>query len=122
MKLIVIPSHWRVKRSTPFFTKDSVPSALLTHHNTASGIYGQICVMQGTVTFYGFAGEAATEPEQEIVINAGEFAVSPPQYWHKVVLSDDAQFNINFWAENIDDKGKLMNRSKIHNQDINLSS
>nr|WP_255016864.1 DUF1971 domain-containing protein [Psychrobacter sp. PraFG1]UTT87722.1 DUF1971 domain-containing protein [Psychrobacter sp. PraFG1] len=51
MSPIVIPSHWRVKRSTPFFTKDNIPPALLTHHNTAAGIYGQICVMQGTVTF-----------------------------------------------------------------------
>ena len=70
----VIPSHWRVKRSTPFFTKDNVPTALLTHHNTATGIFGQICVMQGVVTFYGFASEEATEPEKTIVIKAGEFA------------------------------------------------
>ncbi|MGQ7152943.1 DUF1971 domain-containing protein, partial [Escherichia coli] len=25
---------------------------------------------------------------------AGAFATSPPQYWHRVELSDDAQFNI----------------------------
>ncbi|PMC21683.1 cytoplasmic protein, partial [Klebsiella aerogenes] len=24
---------------------------------------------------------------------------SPPQYWHRIELSDDAQFNINFWVE-----------------------
>lgn len=99
MSHLTIPSHWKIKRSTHFFTKDNIPKALLTHHNTAEGVFGQICVMQGTVTFYGFANEAATEPEQTIVINAGQFATSPPQYWHKVELSDDAQFNINFWAE-----------------------
>ena len=114
----VIPSHWRVKRSTPFFTKDNVPQALLTHHNTAEGVFGQICVMQGVVTFYGFANEEATEPEQKVVIQAGQFAVSPPQYWHRVELSDDAQFNINFWTENDDGSNKMFNSSKIHTKPI----
>ncbi|MFC3332104.1 DUF1971 domain-containing protein [Paenalcaligenes hominis] len=77
MSHIVIPKHWKIKRSTHFFTKDNVPKALLTHHNTAAGVYGQICVMQGTVIFYGFANETDTTPEQTIVIQAGQFAVSP---------------------------------------------
>ena len=119
----IIPSHWRVKRSTPFFTKDTVPAALLTHHNTAKGIFGQICVMQGVVTFYGFASEEATEPEKTIVIKAGEFATTPPQYWHRVELSDDAQFNINFWADPTtteeSDSNKMFNSSKIHSKPIN---
>ncbi|WP_230656306.1 DUF1971 domain-containing protein [Psychrobacter sp. I-STPA10] len=118
----IIPSHWRVKRSTPFFTKDNIPEALLTHHNTAAGIFGQICVMQGVVTFYGFASEEATEPEKTIIIKAGEFATTPPQYWHRVELSDDAQFNINFWADPTDTKesasNKLFNSSKIHSKPI----
>lgn len=94
-----IPRHWTIQRSTPFFTKDNIPAGLLSHHNTAEGVFGQICVMEGTVTFYGFANADATEPEQVIVIEAGQFATSPPQYWHRVELSDDAQFNINFWSE-----------------------
>ena len=93
-----IPKDWVIKCSTPFFTKENVPSALLTHHNTAAGVFGQLCVMEGTVTYYGFTDENATEPEIKVVINAGAFATSPPQYWHRVELSDDAQFNINFWV------------------------
>lgn len=116
MKQVTIPSHWKIKRSTHFFTKDNVPQALLTHHNTREGVYGQICVMQGTLIFYGFANESDTSPEKTIEIKAGEFAVSPPQYWHRVVLSDDAQFNINFWTDpDVDTKGTL-NTSRLHNQ------
>lgn len=96
MSHLRIPASWKVKRSTPFFTKQNVPAALLTHHNTAAGVFGQLCVMEGTVTYYGFADEQATEPEAKVVINAGQFATSPPQYWHRIELSDDAQFNINF--------------------------
>lgn len=66
MNDVIIPSHWKIKRSTHFFTKNNIPKALLTHHNTAEGVFGQICVMQGTVTFYGFANEAATAPEKRL--------------------------------------------------------
>ncbi len=59
------PADWKVKRSTPFFTKENVPAALLSHHNTAAGVFGQLCVMEGTVTYYGFANEQATEPEKK---------------------------------------------------------
>lgn len=114
----IIPSHWKIRSSTHFFTKENVPKALLTHHNTAEGVFGQICVMQGTVTFYGFANEAATEPEQVIVIEEGCFAISPPQYWHRVELSDDAQFNINFWADPKSANKSLFKSSRIHTKPI----
>lgn len=63
--------------------------------------------MEGTVTYYGFANEQAEEPEIKLVISAGEFATSPPQYWHRVELSDDARFNIHFWAEQADSSQPL---------------
>ncbi|MGF1703331.1 DUF1971 domain-containing protein [Photobacterium makurazakiensis] len=94
-----IPANWTIQRSTPFFTQDNVPAALLSHHNTAEGVFGQLCVMEGVVTYYGFADSEATEHEVKVVIKAGEFATSPPQYWHRIELSDDAQFNINFWSD-----------------------
>lgn len=50
MSHLRIPANWKVKRSTPFFTKENVPAALLSHHNTAAGVFGQLCVMEGTVT------------------------------------------------------------------------
>ena len=104
-----IPPHWTIQRSTPFFTKDNVPKALLNRHNTADGVFGQICVMEGTVTYYGFPGRDAATPEITITIEAGQFATSPPQYWHRVELSDDAQFNINFWSEDRQKNRPLLN-------------
>ncbi|ART83738.1 hypothetical protein CBP31_14745 [Oceanisphaera profunda] len=118
MNNVIIPSHWKIKRSTHFFTKNNIPKALLTHHNTAEGVFGQICVMQGTVTFYGFANEAATAPEKTVVIQAGQFAVSPPQYWHRVELSDDAQFNINFWSETDTGNKAMFKSSRVHSKPI----
>ncbi|MDD9154705.1 DUF1971 domain-containing protein [Aliivibrio sp. S4TY2] len=111
MSHLRIPKNWTIQRSTPFFTKDNVPDALLTHHNTAAEVFGQLCVMEGVVTYYGFANAEATEPEIKVVINAGQFATSPPQYWHRIELSDDAQFNINFWSDR-DKTGKKMFNAK----------
>ena len=99
MSHLRIPKNWTVQRSTPFFTKENVPQALLSYHNTAAGVFGQLCVMEGQVTYYGFSDEHATEPEVVVVINAGQFATSPPQYWHRIELSEDAQFNIHFWSD-----------------------
>ncbi len=111
MSHLRIPKNWTIQRSTPFFTEDNVPEALLTHHNTAEDVFGQLCVMEGVVTYYGFADSEATEPEIKVVINAGQFATSPPQYWHRIELSDDAQFNINFWSDQ-DKSGKKMFNTK----------
>lgn len=94
-----IPANWTIQRSTPFFTKENVPQALLSHHNTAEGVFGQLCVMEGTVTYYGFADSQSEVPEVKVVIEAGQFATSPPQYWHRIEMTDDAQFNINFWSD-----------------------
>ncbi len=95
-----IPVHFRHTRSTPFWTKETVPQALLTHHNTKKGVYGRLSVMNGAVKFFGFASEQATEPEMEVVIKAGQFGVTPPQYWHRIeLLSDDTWFNLDFFAD-----------------------
>ena len=104
-----IPRDWTIQRSTPFFTKDNVPAALLSHHNTAEGVFGQICVMAGTLTYYGFPDKETMEPEVVITVTAGEFTTTPPQYWHRVELSDDAQFNVNFWSDKDRKNGPLLN-------------
>ena len=100
-----IPTDWKIQRSTPFFTRDNIPQALLHHHNTAEGVFGQLCVMAGTVTYYGYPDKDTTKATLTINIKAGEFTTIPPQQWHRVELSDDAQFNINFWS-NKDCKSK----------------
>ncbi len=94
-----IPPDWKIQRSTPFFTRANVPQALLSHHNTAEGVFGQLCVMAGSVTYYGFPDKHTSEAELIITINAGEFTTIPPQYWHRFELNDDAQFNVNFWSK-----------------------
>ena len=94
-----IPNDFINYRSTSVFTKESVPKLLLYSYNTKAGVYGKISVLTGSLKFYGLK-EHRGEAEKEIVINEGESAVSPPQYWHKVeLLTNDTTFKIDFYAQ-----------------------
>lgn len=68
-------------------------------HNTRAGVYGKICVILGTLKFFGFT-ERRGDIEQEISIEAGDFAISPPEYWHKVeFLTEQTKFRVDFYAD-----------------------
>ncbi len=95
----IIPQSYLHTRSTPFWTKDTAPQALFTHHNTKAGVYGRLSVMKGAVKYFGFPDAEATQPDMEIVIEAGTFGISPPQKWHRIeLLTEDTYFNIDFFA------------------------
>ncbi|QIX94277.1 DUF1971 domain-containing protein [Cedecea sp. FDAARGOS_727] len=95
----IIPQSYLHTRSTPFWTKDTAPQALFTHHNTKAGVSGRLSVMKGAVKYFGFPDAEATQPDMEIVIEAGTFGISPPQKWHRIeLLTEDTYFNIDFFA------------------------
>lgn len=94
-----IPSDYVNYKSTPVFDKGNIPKMFLHLHNTKAGVYGQIHVLTGSLKFYGFTDRRG-DVEKEIVIAAGEIAISPPEYWHKVeFMTDDTQFRVDFWAQ-----------------------
>ncbi len=56
--------------------------------------------MQGAVRYFGFPDADASEPDVDVVIEAGSFGISPPQKWHRIeLLTDDTWFNIDFFAD-----------------------
>ncbi|MFO6426833.1 DUF1971 domain-containing protein [Escherichia coli] len=47
----------------------------------------------------GYADEHSAEPDQVILIEAGQFAVFPPEKWHNIeAMTDDTYFNIDFFV------------------------
>lgn len=97
--MTTIPSNFVNYKSTSTFTKNNVPKMFIHRHNTRAGVYGKICVLKGTLKFFGFA-DSKGEVESEILINAEEHTISPPQYWHKVeFLTDDCEFQVRFYAD-----------------------
>lgn len=98
-KRMYIPADFVNYKSTDIFTQHNIPKLFLFEHNTKAGVYGKIVVLQGQVKFYGFKSRCG-EIESELLINAGEFAISAPQYWHKVeLLTKDTKFRVEFFAQ-----------------------
>ncbi len=94
-----IPNDFVNYKTTFAMNKDNIPKMFLFEHNTKAGVYGKICVSVGELKFYGFNGRRGAV-EQEITIKAGDFAVSPPEYWHKVeLMTDDTEFKVEFFAQ-----------------------
>ncbi|OBU15957.1 cytoplasmic protein [Photobacterium aquimaris] len=97
--MATIPKDYVNYKSTPIFTAENIPKMFLHRHNTRTGVYGKICVSQGQLKFYGFS-DRRSDIEQQVIIHAGEVAISPPQYWHKVeFLTADTQFQVCFYAQ-----------------------
>jgi len=98
-----IPDDFINYKSTPLFTKTNIPKMFLHLHNTKAGVYGKIIVTKGQLKFFGFA-ERRGEVEQEIILENGESAISPPEYWHKVeFLTENTEFYVDFYAQKTSD-------------------
>lgn len=55
--------------------------------------------MHGAVKYFGYPDEHSAEPDQVILIEAGQFAVFPPEKWHNIeAMTDDTYFNIDFFV------------------------
>ncbi|EAS41179.1 DUF1971 domain-containing protein [Photobacterium profundum] len=96
---MTIPNDFVNYKTTPVFTPDNIPKMFLFEHNTKAGVFGKICVIAGSLKFYGFK-ERRGKVEQEVIINAGDDAISPPEYWHKVeFLTPTTEFRVEFYAQ-----------------------
>lgn len=94
-----IPNDFINYKKTDVFTKETIPKMFLFEHNTKAGVYGKIKVLTGTLKFTGFKVRRG-EVEKECLIEAGEYLISPPEYWHKVeFIAEGTQFYVEFYAQ-----------------------
>lgn len=77
-------------RSTPEFDATSTPPGLQREHQIASGVWGLLRVLAGTVTFVLEESGESTE------VMAGDEMVIAPEVPHHVVVADDARFLVEF--------------------------
>ncbi|GEA49878.1 tellurite resistance protein TehB [Vibrio inusitatus NBRC 102082] len=94
-----IPNDFINYKKTDVFTKETIPKLFLFEHNTKAGVYGKIKVISGTLQFTGFKGRRG-EVDIQSLIQADEYLISPPEYWHKVeFMTEDTQFYVEFYAQ-----------------------
>lgn len=81
----------RPYRSTPVFDQNTLPSALLSRHNTKAGVWGVIKVLEGELKL------TYLDPQSERDLSKGDSAVVGPQQWHYVTPSGEFQMQVDFY-------------------------
>ena len=89
-----VPDGHEVARTTPTWTRATVPAALLADHHTT--VWAELVVEVGEVRFYEVDGpdapwETIATPDAGVVIVAN--------LKHRIEPSADARFHVVFYAE-----------------------
>lgn len=98
--MLQVPQSHVHTRPIPFQNRQATPAGIFEYHpdkRTHPGTYPRLSVMYGAVKCPGYADEHSAEPDQVILIEAGQSVVLPPERWHNIeVTADDTHFNIDF--------------------------
>ena len=84
----LIPSH-----SSPVFTKDTLPDALQREHALASGHWGMLNVLEGSLRFVNL------ETGETRRISAPDRVTIRPRARHRVAVDDTVRCRIDFFRE-----------------------
>lgn len=103
MQRICIPANYVHTRTTPFWNNETAPASIWQRHldaGTRQGVYPRLSVAQGAIRYYGYTDETSPQPVETLTIEAGEFAVFPPEKWHRIeALSADTLFSVDFYVD-----------------------
>lgn len=82
-------------RSTPLFTEETVPAALLGDHSTKPGVWGRIRLRSGRLRY------VMTDPRRQALardlVPDADPAIIEPEILHHVELLGPVQFQVEFW-------------------------
>lgn len=91
-----IPASAVHYKSTAVFTQDSVPAALQRSHTTASGVWGRITILQGSLR-YRITDPSV--PAEEVLLTPERHGVVEPRIEHEVQLIGPVRFQVDFHRE-----------------------
>ena len=87
-----LPDNVRHYKSTPEFTRETVPKGLLRAHQTKEGTWGKIVVLSGKLSY------RILEPElKEIELSPDKFGVVEPTVLHEVEPLGEVCFYVEFY-------------------------
>jgi tellurite resistance-related uncharacterized protein len=89
-----LPDGVHLVRTTPRFTEETVPPALLGAHRVAEGVWGLLQVWSGSVGFR-FEDDPAGTADRHV--GSGEMQLIPPERPHRIVLEGSAEFDVAFY-------------------------
>ncbi len=85
-----IPAGFVAYRRTPVFTQDTVPSALLSAHETKDGAWVLLHVLEGKLRF------CIEDPPAETILEPGQPGVIEPKVRHHVEPLRPVRFYLEF--------------------------
>jgi tellurite resistance-related uncharacterized protein len=85
----VLPDGAVHYKSTPEFTQDTIPAALLRDHATAAGVWGRIRIIEGNLLY--------REDGQERLLTPFAPRIVAPQVRHEVALAGPVRFCVDFF-------------------------
>jgi len=89
-----LPNKLKATYRTPDFDQGSVPAGILGRHITSEGIWGEITVSTGSLTYQ------ILEPElQEYRLDKNHTGIIEPQIAHQIVTNGVSKFHIQFFKE-----------------------
>jgi tellurite resistance-related uncharacterized protein len=80
-------------KSSPVFTQDTVPAALLRSHTTAAGTWGRITILAGSLLYR--ITDARCAPE-EVLLTPERSGVVEPGVEHEVEIVGPVRFQVDF--------------------------
>ncbi len=86
-----LPAGAELVRTTDEFTPETMPAGLRRAHRTATGVWGRLRVLSGSIEFT-FEGDAPSTHR----VAAGEEQIIPPDVPHSVAPAADARFVVDF--------------------------
>jgi len=79
-------------KRTPEFDQDSIPKGLLREHQTKSGVWGKITILQGKLLY------TINEPETEqLMLSPEVYGVVEPTVLHQKAAVDNVRFYVEFY-------------------------
>ncbi|MCM8529942.1 MAG: DUF1971 domain-containing protein [Lentisphaeraceae bacterium] len=88
-----MPKNFELYKSTPVFTEETIPSAILNRHNTKKGTWGKLNILEGEAIFVDL------ENEQEIVATPDRPVNIVEEAWHHVKVSGPVKLRVDFYRE-----------------------
>ena len=87
-----LPTNISPYKQTPVFSEETLPSGLLTSHQTKENTWGKIVVLEGELLY------RILEPElEEVYLSPAVYGVVEPQVIHQVQLLGQVRFYVEFY-------------------------
>lgn len=88
----VLPDGVEKYAESPLFSEQTVPEKLISEHDLKAGVWGKLCVIDGTLEYHIPGGSHLSQ-----LLKAGEYVVIEPQQVHFVKPVRNVQFKVEFY-------------------------